>query len=356
MLLLSYHTRVANTKLQPQYQAWLNLLCRNMVARLKTIPEVVMVAVQPHNESGLPDFFVLLDDMQHATQSTARYRVTQAVLNLRWQYANPWLLDYYFLNLEEYRPENASVSWRDFISEAETIIYVRSDQPFDMRIVRWSGAAAGMLGCAALTLLVTISNRTNPGSILNAGWQITLFLLPLLLVAGLLASACTLRSFMRTSLWSNGEGVSSTWTEALIESGLVVGGTSGLLVALPGMLGFQSDFLGNFGGPGNSIEVRQGLSWQLPSPLNWLAYVNPTTVLFVFSGLVLGLITGFCIAISTGWLLRRWAIAHPLRSDTPLVESTVITVLKYLSLAITFVALFLACYALWPLQSLYSAN
>ena len=315
-----------------------------------------MVAVQPHNESGLPDFFVLLDDMQPATQSTARYRVTQAVLNLRWQYANPWLLDYYFLNLEEYRPENAEVSWRDFISEAETIIYVRHEQPFDMRIARWSGAAAGMAGCAALILLVALSNRTNPGSILNVSWQIAMFLLPILLVAGLLASACTLRSFTRASLWSNGEGVSSTWTEALIESGLIVGGTSGLLVALPGMLGFQSDFWGSFGNIGSPVEVRQGLSWQLPSPLNWLAYFNSTSILFVFSGLVLGLITGFGIAITTGWLLRRWAIANPLRSDTPVVESNSSLLLKYLSLAITFVALFLACYSLWPLQSLYSAN
>ena len=348
---------MTNTKLQPQYQTWLNLLCRNMVARVKTIPEVVMVAVQPHNESGLPDFFVLLDDMQPATQSTARYRVTQTVLNLRWQYANPWLLDYYFLNLEEYRPENANASWRDFINEAETIIYVRNDQPFDMRIAQWSGAAAGMLGCAALTLLVTISNRSSSGSILNEGWQIALFLLPLLLVAGLLASACTLRSFSRASfLWSNGEGVSSTWTEALIESGLVVGGISGLLITLPGIFGFQSDFLGNFGGTGNAIEVRQSLSWQMPSPLNWLAYFNSTSGLFVFSGLVLGLITGFSIAVTTGWLLRRWAIANPLRSDTLLVESNPLVWLKYLSLAITFVALFLACYALWPLQSLYSAN
>ena len=340
-------------KIQPQYQVWLNLLCRNLVIRLRSVPEVTLVAVQPFNESGLPDFFVLLDDAQPAESSAARYRVTQAVLQLRSQYANPWLLDYYFLNLEDYRPENAQVSWREFISPTETIIYVRHAQPFDMRIARWGGAAAGMLGCALITLLVTVSNRTSPGNILSAGWQAILFMLPLLLIAGILTAGCTERCFAQASLWSNGEGVTSAWNEAMVESGLLVGSAVGLLITLPRMIGIKSDFLINFGT--NLPNARASLAWYLPPPLNLIAYLHSAALLYLFSGLVIGLMCGFIISLATGWLVRRWAIANPLRPETPLTEARQTQALKYLALAVTFASLFFACYALWPLPGIYKA-
>jgi hypothetical protein len=312
------------------------------------------VAIQPYNESGLPDFFVLLDDLQPAEASQARYRVTQAVLNLRWQYANPWLLDYYFLNLEQYRADNPNVSWHDFVTTTETIIYVRADQPLDVRISRWAGAAAGMAGCVAVALLLAIANRASASNLLTEGLQAVLFLFPVLLLAGVLASLCTQRSFRRAGLWSNGEAVFNAWTEALVESGVLIGGTLSILATVVFQAGFLPDFLAI--DPDALPGVRESYFWQAPPPISAFSYINPTSILAFLVGLVVGLISGFLLAISTGWLVRRWVSNQPLTQTTPRFETRRTYLFKYLSLAVTLAAFFFACYCLWPAGSTFSAN
>lgn len=343
---------MTSPRLQPQYQTWFTYLCRNFVARVKSIPEVAMVAVQPFNDSGLPDFFVLLDDLQPAEESLARYRVTLAVLNLRWQYTNPWLLDYYFLNLQDYRSENADVSWRDFLSPTETVIYTRTGQPFDMRVPYWAGAAAGMFGCACLGLFTAVSNRNGTSNFLSDGLQAILYLLPFLFLAGLISARCTARAFNKANVWSNGEGVFNTWLEAMIESGLTTGGVLGIIVLLPLFIGFQPSLLGGLSN--NLPDIKHSFWWELTPPLNLLAYFNSSTTLNLFTGLSIGLIFGFGLALLTGWVVRRWILASPLQASTPLNDKVSVFLLKYLSLAITFSGLFLACYSLWPLPAIYS--
>lgn len=343
------NTNIPNPKLGPQYQTWLNLLCRNFVARVRLIPEVVMVSVQPYNDSGLPDFFVLLDDSEPAEQSSARFRVTSAVLGLRWQYANPWLLDYYFLNLQDYREENATVSWREFVSPSETIIYVRDGQPIDMRLVRWAGTVAGMASCTVVGLLIAAGNHTSPGNLLKAGLPAMLFLLPLVLVAGWLTRCCTERAFGRGNLWSNGENFNSSWMEALVESGIATGSITALLALIPINSGFSLDFLGDFGS--NATTIHQSTFWSLPVPLDLLAYFNPSSLVAIAIGLVSGLVMGFFIATSTGWLVRRIVAANRITQDTPATEPRLVVLFRFVSLAITFMALFFACYALWPISS-----
>lgn len=338
-----------NTQIGPQYQTWLNLLCRNFAARVRVIPEVVMVSVQAYNESGLPDFFVLLDDSQPTEQSSARFRVTSAVLGLRWQYANSWLLDYYFLNLQDYREDNPDVSWRDFVTPTETIIYVRNAQPIDMRLVRWAGTIAGMAACTIIGLIVAAGNHTSPGNLLRAGLPAMLYLLPLILVAGWLTSKCTERAFQRGNIWSNGENFNSSWMEALVESGVVAGSVTAILALIPIYSGVPLDFLGDFAS--NVTTMHQSVFWSMPVPLSLVAYFNPSTLVAVTIGLVSGLVTGFFIAIATGWLMRRLVAANRLTQDTPIKDVRLIVLLRFISLAITFIALFFACYALWPISS-----
>ena len=296
---------------QNQYQVWLNHLCRNFIARIKSIPEVEMVTVQSANESGLPDFFVLLDDPSPDETSLARYRVTDAVLNLRWQYRNPWLLDYYFVNLEQYRDENPDVSWQQFLSPTETVIYAKHGQPFDLSGVKWAAVAAGMLGCAFICLLATVSNRTGSTNLFGEV-QTLFYILPLLLLVGIIASFCVIHVFQKSNLWSNGEGVMSSWLEGLVQSGVIGGIAAGLAVTFPLLASTKIDFLTDFSY--SLYDDTSHLAWNLPPPLNLLAFLNTGVLLTAFTGLLSGLIVSFCLALPSGWLVRRWVLAHPLAS------------------------------------------